>query len=71
MGRKKLWGERMHLTLPAGAKERIDGVLLEGEDRLELIRTAIEKEVRSRTRKARLSGPAGSEDDGSHGDTDD
>lgn len=40
----------MHLTLPEGAKERIDSVLEEGEDRLEFVRTAIEKEIKRRAK---------------------
>lgn len=48
MGRTKLWSERLHLTLPEGAKERIDSVLEEGEDRLDLIRSAIDREIKRR-----------------------
>lgn len=52
MGRKKLWHEAVNLTLPEGAKARMDAVLNEGEDRLEMIREAIEREIKRRTRKA-------------------
>jgi hypothetical protein len=45
MGRKKLWGENINLTLPEGAKERMDAVLEPGENRLDMIRTAIDREV--------------------------
>ena len=45
MGRKKLWTENLNLTLPEGSKARMDAVLRDGEDRLQLIRTAIDKEV--------------------------
>ncbi|MGM4915902.1 hypothetical protein [Tardiphaga sp. 813_E8_N1_3] len=48
MGRKKLWAENINLTLPDGAKERMDAVLLEGESRLDLIRTSIDHEVERR-----------------------
>lgn len=48
MGRKKLWAENVNLTLPEGAKARMDAALEEGEDRLDLIRTAIEKELKRR-----------------------
>lgn len=48
MGRKKLWHDRLHLTLPEGAKERIDAVLREDEDRLDFIRTAIDAEAERR-----------------------
>jgi hypothetical protein len=51
MGRKKLWSENINLTLPEGAKARMDAALEEGEDRLDLIRTAIEKELKRRERK--------------------
>lgn len=50
MGRTKLWHENVNLTLPKGAKARMDAVLAEGEDRLDLIRSAIEKEVTRRER---------------------
>lgn len=53
MGRKKLWHEAVNLTLPKGAKARMDAVLVEGEDRLDMIRAAIEKEVSRRERQAR------------------
>ena len=48
MGRKKLWAEHINLTLPDGAKARMDAALEEGEDRLDLIREAIERELRRR-----------------------
>jgi len=45
MGRKKLWPERVHVLLPAGAKSRMEAVLKEGETTLDLIRGAIDTEV--------------------------
>lgn len=48
MGRKKKWDERLHLTLQEGAKARMDAALEKGEDRLALIRTAIERELKRR-----------------------
>lgn len=48
MGRRKKWDERLHLTLEKGAKARMDAALEEGEDRLELIREAIERELKRR-----------------------
>lgn len=51
VGRKKLWSENINLTLPEGAKARMDAALEEGEDRLDLIRAAIEKELKRRERK--------------------
>lgn len=59
MGRKKLWRENVNLTLPEGAKARMDAVLEDGEDRLDLIRMAIDKEVKRRERNARQSEPTG------------
>ena len=51
MGRTKKWHENVNLTLPLGAKARMDAVLSDGEDRLDLIREAIEKEVVRRERQ--------------------
>lgn len=51
VGRKKLWDENINLTLPKGAKAEMDSVLDEGEDRLDLIRSAITKEVKLRKRQ--------------------
>ena len=51
MGRTKLWAERLHLTLPAGAKDKIDAALQSGEDRLAFIRKAIEREIARRERE--------------------
>ena len=48
MGRKKLWAENVNLTLPAGAKAEMDAALNEGEDRLDLIRAAIQAELKRR-----------------------
>lgn len=51
MGRKKLWDERILLPLAAEMLERLDANLAEGETRLDLIRTAIERELRRRERR--------------------
>lgn len=53
MGRKKLWAENINLTLPEGAKARMDAALEPGEDRLDLIRSAIERELKRRERAKR------------------
>jgi hypothetical protein len=50
VGRKKLWHEHINLTLPERAKARMDAVLEDGEDRLDLIRSAIERELKRRER---------------------
>jgi metal-responsive CopG/Arc/MetJ family transcriptional regulator len=51
MGRKKLWDERILLPLKSETLERLDGLLDEGEARLDLIREAIERELKRRERK--------------------
>lgn len=53
MPRHKIYAERLHVTLPAGAKKRIDAVVERGEDRLDVIRAAIEIEVERRERARR------------------
>ena len=68
MGRKKLWAENVNLTLPEGAKAKMDSMLEEGEDRLDLIRSAIDREIKRRERRHRLSEPGGDQDDGGSGD---
>lgn len=50
VGRKKLWHENINLTLPEGAKARMDAVLNDDEDRLDMIREAIEREIKRRER---------------------
>lgn len=58
MGRKKLWAENINLTLPEGAKAKMDSLLNPGEDRLDLIREAIEREIKRRERKS-ITSPHG------------
>ncbi len=53
MGRKKLWDERVLLSLTAEMLKRLDGLLDEGETRLDLIRGAIERELKRRERSLR------------------
>ena len=50
MGRKKEWTEQLRLPLAEGATARIDAVLAEGEPRLDMIREAIEREIKRRQR---------------------
>ena len=50
VGRKKLWTERLLLSLAEGTRARLDDALRDGEDRLDLIRTAIEAELKRRER---------------------
>ncbi len=51
MGRKKLWDERILLPLASETLKRIDAALQKDEARLDLIRQAIEKELKRRERK--------------------
>jgi len=48
MGRKKLWTTRLTLPLTAETVERLDSALQDGEARLDLIREAIERELKRR-----------------------
>jgi hypothetical protein len=50
MGRKKLWTERLTLPLDAATVERMDAALQDQEARLDLIREAIERELKRRER---------------------
>jgi hypothetical protein len=53
MGRKKLWDERILLPLKAETLARLDQLLHEDEVRLDLIREAIERELKRRERDTR------------------
>lgn len=50
-GRKMEFPERITLPLQAGMTARIDGLLEDGEARLDLIREAIEREIKRRERQ--------------------
>lgn len=50
MGRKKLWSERLTLPLTAETVAEMDALLGEDEARLDLIREAIERELKRRRR---------------------
>lgn len=52
MGRAKKWSEDMQARFPAGTFSRIEAVLYDGEDRTDLIREAVERELKRRERKA-------------------
>lgn len=52
MGRKKLWTERLTVPLAQETVERMDAHLGEDEARLDLIREAIERELKRRERKS-------------------
>lgn len=48
MGRKKEFPVRLTLPLPHGVAERLDAVRADGEARLDVIRLAIERELKRR-----------------------
>ncbi|GJD66644.1 hypothetical protein MPEAHAMD_6842 [Methylobacterium frigidaeris] len=52
MAPRKVRHENINLTLPKGAKARMDAVLQQGECRLNMIRAAIDKEVAHREKAA-------------------
>jgi hypothetical protein len=52
MGRKKVWDERILLPLKSETVTEIDGSLGDGETRLDLIREAIERELKRRARRS-------------------
>ena len=55
--RAKRWVEVINVRLAKGGKARIDAVLEDDEDRLELIRDAIDREVARREKLQRKAGP--------------
>lgn len=50
VGRKKQWTERIQLPLAEGTLARIDALLRDDEVRLDMIREAIEREIKRRSR---------------------
>jgi metal-responsive CopG/Arc/MetJ family transcriptional regulator len=52
MGRKKINAEQIPARLPAGTLARMDAVLGEREKRSDLIREAVERELKRRERRA-------------------
>lgn len=51
VGRKKLWAEDMQARFQEGTFERISAILLEGEDRTDFVREAVEREIKRREGK--------------------
>ena len=51
VGRKKEYPDRITLPLADGVLARVDAVLSEGEPRLDMIREAIEREIKRRERQ--------------------
>ena len=50
MGRKRINEEQTPARFPAGTLERIDAALADGEKRADLIREAVERELKRRER---------------------
>lgn len=50
MGRKKINDEQTPARFPAGTLERMDALLDDGEKRSDLIRQAVERELKRRER---------------------
>jgi hypothetical protein len=50
LGRPKLFEEQLRIPLPLGTIARIDAVLADGEPRLDMLREAIEREIKRRQR---------------------
>ena len=50
MGRKQVNFEQIPARLPAGTMDRIDAALDDGEKRADLIREAVERELKRRER---------------------
>jgi len=55
VGRKKEWTEQLRLPLADGTTARIDAVLRDEEPRLDMIREAIEREIKRRLRSSKES----------------
>lgn len=53
MARPKLWTERILLPLAEGTTDALDAMLAPGESRLDLIRQAVDAELRRRRRDRR------------------
>jgi hypothetical protein len=55
VGRKRLFTENMLARFPEGTFKRIRAVLEKREDRTEFVRTAVEKELRERSKPKKFS----------------
>lgn len=53
VGRKKIWPDAMLAKFPEGTFDRIAAVLRPGEDRTDMVREAVDREVRRRERAAK------------------
>lgn len=52
MGRRRINEEQTPARFPAGTLDRMDEVLADGEKRADLIREAVERELKRRERRA-------------------
>jgi hypothetical protein len=52
MGRTKKWSEDMQARFPEGTFARMAAVLEDDEDRTDLVREAVERELKRRERKS-------------------
>ena len=50
MGRKMLWPDKIIAPLPEGSLRRIAAVLVDGEDKTDFLRQAVEAELKRRER---------------------
>ncbi len=48
MGRKMLWPDKIVAPLPRGSLKRMESVLADGEDKTDLLREAVERELQRR-----------------------
>ena len=53
MGRPKVFDEQLRVPLIAGSIARIDAALAAGEPRLDMIREAIEREIKRRSKASK------------------
>ena len=53
LGRPKVFDEQLRVPLIAGSIARIDAVLDKGEARLDMIREAIEREIKRRSKASK------------------
>lgn len=56
VGRKLLWPDKIVAPLPAGTLDRIEAVLVDGEQKTDFLREAIELHLKRRERTKRREG---------------
>lgn len=61
VGRKKQWAQDMQARFADGTFERIAAVLVDGEDRTDFVRAAVDAELRRRERGPKKQGLARNE----------